>query len=68
MVISDDVNGVKLKIGVNVIDNRFIYYDDLTYKITYKIIYNIGEDYVSFYCYDARYFIGNVRFYDDFIM
>ena len=58
------INGIKVNRGLNLINNRFIYYNELTYKICY----NICKDYVSSNCYDMRYFIGNVRFDNDFII
>lgn len=57
-----EINGFKLNGGVNIINNRFIYYNTWIYKI----IYQICDDYY-YYCYvDNGYFIDGLDYYKNF--
>jgi hypothetical protein len=43
-----EINGINLKEGVNIINNRFILFDrgDVLDKLIFKIIHQIGDDYI----------------------
>lgn len=71
------INGVKLKQGVNVIDNRYLFinYNLASYgnkyifcvdRILSKILFSIDDDYTHNYCGSVRYIIDGLEYNTNF--
>ena len=61
-----EINGVKLKDGVNIINNKFVYYNrkgSCISKMIVKIKYQIDDDYIVIYRLGLSYIIGD-NFYN----
>lgn len=56
------INNLEVTDGVNIINDKFVYYNSVIYKITYKIC----DDYYCKYDDELRYFTNNELFYGNF--